>query len=202
MQVPSSGHIFILVGAGGSGKTTLIRAVLERYPEVRFMPTTTTRPPREGERNGREYFFVNDDEFERMRNDGELLEWAQIHGHLYGTSKTRIRQLLDSDRIGITSLDYQGAFAVKAAFPERSTTIFVHPLTISELRERLVNRHDTAEPDIERRLARAVEESAQAKRCDHDLLNATGKLPEALEGLLAIMESTLGREALAAARGS
>lgn len=199
--MPSSGHIFVLVGAGGSGKTTLIQAVRERYPEIRFMPTTTTRPPRSGEQDGREYFFVSQNEFQRMREENELLEWAEIHGNLYGTSRRRIHELLDAGRIGITSLDYHGAFAVKRAFPEYATTIFVHPLTLAELRERLENRHDTTAADIEKRLARADEETAQASLCDYDLLNATGKLPEALEGLLRIMESTLGKGVLTSARG-
>lgn len=198
--MPGPGHLFILVGAGGSGKTTLIQAVREVHPEVRFMPTTTTRPSRPGEMNGREYDFVDDATFGRMRAAGELLEWAEIHGHTYGTSRKRIEGLLASAEVGITSLDYHGAFAVKAAFPDRSTTIFVHPLSLEDLRVRLRTRNDTSIPDIERRIARAAEESAQARNCDYDLLNANGRFDEALRSLLEIMENIVGAEALSGHR--
>ena len=200
MRMPGPGHLFILVGAGGSGKTTLIKAVREAHPEVRFMPTTTTRPPRPGEVNGREYDFVDEAMFDRLRQDRVLLEWAEIHGHTYGTSRKRIEELLESGEVGITSLDYHGAFAVKETFPERSTTIFVHPLSVEDLRARLRTRNDTSIADIEKRLARAAEEGAQAQNCDYDLLNANGRFEEALSRLLEIMEDIVGSEALSGHR--
>jgi guanylate kinase len=166
-----AGHIFLLIGPSGSGKTTLIQALRRRHPEIGFLPTTTTRPPRRGERDGVEYYFIDDSTFDRALSAGDFFEWQPIHGHRYGSSRSRFAAALDSGRLGITSLDILGGLAVKAALGDQTTTVFVRPSSLAVLRQRLLGRGDTDGEDLERRLQRAEMELAQAARCDYILVN-------------------------------
>jgi guanylate kinase len=166
-----TGHVFLLIGPSGSGKTTLIQALRRRQPEVTFLPTTTTRPPRPGETDGVEYFFTSDAEFDRALAAGDFFEWQPIHGHRYGSSRQRFAAALEAGRVGITSLDILGGLAVKAAMGERATTVFVRPSSLAVLRQRLLARGDTGGDDLERRLRRAEMEIAQASRCDYIVIN-------------------------------
>jgi guanylate kinase len=149
----------------------LIKALRRRHPEVGFLPTTTTRPPRPGETDGVEYHFTDEASFDRALADGDFFEWQPIHGHRYGSSRSRIEMALAAGRLGITSLDILGGLAVKAALGPRATTVFVRPSSLAVLRERLLARGDTAGEDLERRLHRAEMELAQAARCDFLLIN-------------------------------
>ncbi len=185
------GHIFLLIGPSGSGKTTLIQEVRKVVPTVRFIPTTTTRTPRPGELHGREYFFASDEEFDALIARGDLLEWQWVHGNRYGTSRQRFEEAIEGGVLGITSIDVLGGIAVKAAFPEGSTSIFVRPSSPEELRRRLVARGDTPGEDLERRLERVEMEFAQQSRCDAVVTNDNGRLTEALAQLLAIMQPYL-----------
>jgi len=185
------GHLFLLIGPSGSGKTTLIREVHARLPIVRFIPTTTTRPPRPSEVNGREYFFASPEEFDRLVDRGDLLEWQWVHGNRYGTSRIRFQEAVDQGVLGITSIDVLGGVAVKGAFPDVSTSIFVRPSSLAELKRRLVARGDTPGEDMKRRLARSEMEIVQAKRCDRILINDDGRLETAVVGLLEIIQPFL-----------
>jgi guanylate kinase len=185
------GHLFLLIGPSGSGKTTLIQEVRQRTPLVRFIPTTTTRPPRPGEENGREYYFVSAQEFDQLIQRGELLEWQWVHGQRYGTSRRRFADAIAQGLLGMTSIDVLGGVAVKAAFPLDSTSIFVRPSSLDELRRRLVARGDTVGEDMDRRLGRAEMEIAQASACDEVLINDNGRLVEAADRLMRIMDPWL-----------
>ena len=185
------GHIFLLIGPSGSGKTTLIQEVRKVEPAVRFIPTTTTRKPRPGEQHGREYFFASDEEFDALIACGDLLEWQWVHGNRYGTSRQRFEEAIEGGVLGITSIDVLGGIAVKAAFPENSTSIFVRPSSPEELRRRLVARGDTPGEDLERRLERVEMEFGQQSRCDAVVTNDNGQLAAALAQLLDIMQPHL-----------
>ena len=185
------GHLFLLIGPSGSGKTTLILEVRKVWPAMRFIPTTTTRSPRPGEQHGREYFFASQDEFDSLIERGDLLEWQWVHGNRYGTSRQRFRDAIEGGQIGITSIDVLGGVAVKAAFPEDSTSIFVRPSSPDELRRRLVARGDTPGEDLERRMERVEMEFAQQTRCDAVVTNDDGHLDAAVKQLLAIMQPYL-----------
>ncbi len=191
--MPKRGHLFLLIGPSGSGKTTLIHEVRERTPLVRFIPTTTTRAPRPTEENGREYFFVSEAEFDQLIQRGDLLEWQWVHGNRYGTSRRRFADVIAQGLLGITSIDVLGGVAVKTAFPLDSTSIFVRPSSLEELRRRLTARGDTADEDMDRRLARAEMEIAQASACDEVLINDDGRLQEAADRLMGIMRPWLGQ---------
>lgn len=187
------GHLFLLIGPSGSGKTTLIREALSRVPALRFIPTTTTRPPRPSEQHGREYFFVSADEFDRLVARGDLLEWQWVHGNRYGTSRLRFAQALEEGILGVTSIDILGGIEVKSAFGEDSTSIFVRPSSLDALRRRLLSRGDTDGTDMDTRLQRAEMELGEAARCDYTLINDDGRLAEAADALCSIIEARAGR---------
>lgn len=186
------GHLYLLIGPSGSGKTTIIREVVARRPDVRFLPTTTTRAPRPGERNGREYYFVNDEEFDQALARGEFLEWKRIHGHRYGTSRSRLEEAVRSGTAGILSVDILGGLEIKRVFGADATTIFVRPHSTQELLERLVGRGDDQD-DIEGRLRRAEEEMRMASLCDYVVINDNGHLQDAVEAVLRIIDRTAVR---------
>ncbi len=193
----SKGHLFVFIGPGGSGKTAMICRIQAERPECRFVPTTTTRPARPGEAHGREYFFASDGEFEHLRLCGGLLEWERIHGHLYGTSRRRIEEVLVADAVGLTSLDYKGGRAVRHAYPRNTTTIFVQPASLDELRTRLEARAGSTPEDVAARLHRTAEELRHADEFDHVITNRNGHLDDAVAAALHIMEETLAAGRLA-----
>jgi guanylate kinase len=190
--VADRGHLFLLIGPSGSGKTTLIHEMCGRFPALRFLPTVTTRAPRPHEVNGREYDFVDPATFERMARDGSLLEWQEIHGNWYGTSRLRLAQAIDRGVMGITSVDVFGGTRVRAAFPADSTAIFVRPSSVAELRERLLARGDSGRDDVEVRLGRVEMELAQAGQSDFTVVNDNGRLAHAADHLADILVRWLG----------
>lgn len=181
------GHLFVLVGPGGSGKTTLIRALLEHRPDIAFIPTFTTRTPRPNERHGYDYFFVSDAAFDAMIERAELLEWQWIHEHRYGTSRRLFEELIRDGRYGITSMDYKGGHRVKEAFGPDVTTIWVDAGSIDDLRARLVARTGATEEEVALRVARAAEEMDHRTSCDEVVVNRSGHLDEALRDLSTIV---------------
>lgn len=187
------GRLFVLIGPGGSGKTAIIAAVLACRSEVRFVPTTTTRPPRPGEASGREYFFVSPQEFQTLTAAGALLEWQAIHGNLYGLQRARVEQLLADGRRGITALDFKGSSAVCKAFPGTVTTIFVQPSSLQELRDHLASRPGAIEHDIASRLLRAQEELRHAHEFDYLVTNPDGCLDAAVAKVLQVIAGRSGQ---------
>jgi guanylate kinase len=202
MGVGERGHLFLLIGPSGSGKTTLIQEMCRRFDRLRFLPTVTTRPPRPHEVNGREYDFVTHAEFEALTRAGALLEWQEIHGNLYGTSRLRLAEAIDRGVLGITSVDVFGGTRVRAAFPDDSTAIFVRPSSVTELRERLLTRGGASHDDIEVRLARVEMELAQAGQSDYAVVNDNGRLAEAADQLASILTRWLGPPSVGGALAS
>jgi guanylate kinase len=142
--------LIVIAGPSGAGKSTIVKALLERRP-FRFSVSVTTRPSRPGEVDGREYSFVTVEEFRRMVDDSELLEWAEYGAHLYGTP---LRPVLDVLRAGddvLLEIEVQGAEQIREVYPQ-AVMIFVKAPTLDELGRRLRSRGDTTEAQIERRL--------------------------------------------------
>lgn len=164
------GHVFLLIGPSGSGKTTLIREIRRRHPEIAFIPSTTTRPPRPTETNGVEYFFVSDAEFDAILARGGFLEWQRIHGYRYGSSRERLMDAVARGVIGITSIDILGGLRVKDALGDDATTVFVRPSSVEELRRRLEQRGDNSE-DVAVRMERVRMEIEMGCRCEHTIVN-------------------------------
>lgn len=156
-------------GPSGAGKTTLIDRVLELDRSLRESVSTTTRLPREGEVNGAHYFFVSREEFERMK-DSELVEWAEVHGELYGTPRRYIEDELAAGHDVMLNVDIQGGFSVKKVFPD-AVTVFILPPSMEVLESRIRNRGTDEHIDIEGRLATARKEITASAQYDYIIIN-------------------------------
>lgn len=164
------GLLFVVSGPSGAGKTTLLRRLLEEDSQVRFSVSMTTRPPRPGEREGVDYFFVNEEEFQRALEAGQLLEWAEVHGHRYGTPVQPVEEQRRQGYDVVLDIDVQGAKQVKERRPE-AIGIFVYPPSWEVLEARLGRRGTEASTDLARRLEDARWELQQYRLFDYLLLN-------------------------------
>lgn len=173
---------FIVSSPSGAGKTTLTRALLERVPGLVFSVSHTTRLPRAGEQNGREYHFVSPDEFRRLVAEDGFLEWAQVHGHLYGTARSELERARTARGI-VFDIDHQGARQLRCALPE-VVTVFILPPDMEELRHRLWKRGSEDEATLERRFQAARAEIAHYGMFDYLLVNAD--LERAIEQLVSV----------------
>lgn len=171
-SVLDRGHIYLLVGPSGGGKTTLIRRVTSCGDTgFHFVPSTTSRPPRPGECEGMDYYFAADREFDHLIAAGDFLEWQRVHGFRYGSSRSRLEAVVSEGRRGITSADILGAFKIKAAMPADVTTIFVTPSAPDKLRQRILERAPLPAAELSRRLDRVEMEMRLAHACDRLILN-------------------------------
>lgn len=182
-----SGNLYVVAAPSGAGKTTLVRLLLERAPDVQLSISFTTRAPRPGEQNGREYHFVAVDRFRQMISGDEFLEWAEVHGNFYGTSKTWISEQLAAGHDVLLEIDWQGAQQVRALFPE-AIGIFILPPSMDELTRRLTGRGTDAAEVIERRLAAAQAEMRHVGEFDYVIIN--DQLDQALGDLLAVVRAS------------
>lgn len=176
--------LFLVVSApSGTGKTSICREVMKMYPGIRFSTSYTSRTPRPGEINGKDYFFVSRDEFEAMAGRGEFIEWAENYGQLYGTSVSVLDAYAEDNRDVILDVDPRGAKAFKARYPG-AVFVFILPPSLEELRSRLRNRGHEDEEALARRFGNAVAEIGEVEWYDYIIFNDT--LPEAIDLLRAI----------------
>ncbi len=178
--------MFVVVAPSGAGKTSLVNAMLRERDGIELSVSFTTRAPRPGETNGREYWFVDRAEFERRRDEGEFLEWAEVHGNLYGTSREWIAQRTAAGVDIVLEIDWQGAAQVFAIFSD-AVGIFIAPPSLEALRERMRARGQDPEPVIERRMAAARGELAWADRFQYVIINQ--EFAKALQQLLSVVDS-------------
>jgi guanylate kinase len=147
--------LIVIAAPSGAGKTTLVHALLRRMPELKFSVSYTTRPKRPAERHGTDYFFVSQDEFDRMVEQDAFLEHARVFDHWYGTGKEHVDALLEAGFSVLLEIDWQGARQVRAQAPD-AATIFVLPPSVAELERRLRGRATDSEETIARRLRDAL----------------------------------------------
>ncbi len=166
----SRGLLFVVTAPSGAGKSSLIEALLKEDPSLTLSVSYTTRPPRPGERNGREYHFVDDATFMAMLERGEFLESAQVHGCRYGTSHAVIRDTLERGRDLVLEIDWQGAQQVRRLHPE-GIGIFILPPSVAELERRMRARAQDSEEVIRRRLESAEEEMSHAPEFNYVIIN-------------------------------
>jgi guanylate kinase len=179
-----SGRLFIVSAPSGAGKSTLCRRLLARRPELRYSVSTTTRPPREGEVNGVDYWFTDQATFLAGIREGRWAEWAQVHDHYYGTSADFIAAERAAGRDVLLDIDVQGAAQLRATYPE-AVTIFIMPPSMHVLRQRLEQRGADPAEVIAKRLANARQEMAQRGRYRYVVVN--DRLDAAVEALEAIV---------------
>ena len=164
------GRLFVISAPSGAGKTTLVRALLERDRTLRFSISYTTRPKRVSETDGVDYFFVSVPMFQEMIRAEAFLEYAQVFDHWYGTGKAHVEALLASGSSVLLEIDWQGARQVRARAPE-STSIFILPPSAAELERRLRGRATDSEAVIRRRLADALDDMTHWQEFDHVVVN-------------------------------
>ena len=167
---PSKGVLYIVSAPSGAGKTSLVKALLKTDTAIRLSVSYTTRAPRPGETEGRDYHFVDRQRFELMLAEGEFLEHAEVYGNFYGTSKGSISRDLNAGHDILLEIDWQGAAQVKHHFP-KSTSIFILPPSFNALRTRLKGREQDSDEVIERRLAAAAHDVAHADAFDYIMVN-------------------------------
>ena len=165
-----TGLLYVITAPSGAGKSSLIDALLKDDPRLRLSVSYTTRAPRPGEANGREYHFVDDKTFMAMLERGEFLESAEVHGYRYGTSQAVIREALARGQDLVLEIDWQGAQQVRKLHPE-CIGVFIMPPSVAELERRMRARGQDADAVIQRRLASAEDEMSHAPEFDYVIIN-------------------------------
>ncbi len=165
-----AGHLFVIAAASGTGKTSLVRAILDRMDNLQVSISYTTRPPRPKDQNGTDYHFLTTEQFEKQCSDNLFLEHATVYGHKYGTSKQWVTDRLKLGADVILEIDWQGAAQIKSLFPD-AVTIFILPPSILALKDRLEKRSSDASDVIIQRLAAAKEDINHYNEYDYLVVN-------------------------------
>jgi len=181
--------LIVLSGPSGVGKDALLRRMKEQKYPFHYVVTVTSRPRREGEKDGVDYRFVSQREFQQMIDNGELLEWANVYGNYYGVPRKEISQALSKGKDVIVKVDVQGAATIKRILPQ-AVFIFLRPPSMEELERRLRQRHSESARDLALRLRKAEEEMKSLPLFDHVLTSYQGKLDE----LISQIQSTVAAE--------
>ncbi len=177
MSQPNSGgfhlrkQLLVLSAPSGGGKTTVARRLLAAHPQLRFSVSATTRPMRPGETHGKDYFFLSREEFLRRIDEGDLLEYEEIFGNLYGTLRSEVERSLRDNVPLIFDVDVKGALSVRKAFPDDTLLMFIAPPDLEVLEQRLRARSTESDEQIQLRLARAAMEMQYADRFDVVIVN-------------------------------
>ena len=169
-ECPPSGRLIVLTGPSGVGKGTLLRALLQRHPELYYSVSMTTRSPRPGEINGQHYYFVSRSKFEQLVAQGEFLEWAEFAGNYYGTPREAVLNQVGSGKLVVLEIELEGARQIRTSFPS-AHSIFILPPSLDELENRIRGRAQDSEAAIARRLRRAQEEITAADEFDVQIVN-------------------------------
>jgi guanylate kinase len=183
------GLLLVLSAPSGAGKTTLAHGFRARHPDAVFSVSATTRSPRGAEREGVDYHFVSPERFAELVAAGAFAEFAEVHGHRYGTLRSTVQQALSAGRVALFDIDVQGGFALRAAFPQAATAVLVLPPSQAELERRLRGRSTDSEEAIRRRLDGARAEVTRALASyDYVVVN------DAVDGALAQLAAIVAHE--------
>lgn len=191
-QQDMTGQLVIISGPSGVGKSTICNELVKRLDNVYLSVSTTTRQIKAGEQNGREYWFVGKDEFERQIKAGSFLEYAEVFGNLYGTSKDKVLQALNRGKVVLLEIDVQGAKQVKELYPE-ARLIFILPPKQTELQKRINDRGRDDQKDVEKRLAGAGIEIAAAWQHYKDMV-INDDLQQAVQEIIEIITKPVGEQ--------
>nr|WP_314860604.1 guanylate kinase [uncultured Undibacterium sp.] len=183
----TSGSLFLVSAPSGAGKSSLVNALLKLEPDLKLSISFTTRAPRPGEQDGREYHFITVEDFLSRKNHDEFLEFAEVHGNYYGTSKILIQEAMQAGTDILLEIDWQGARQVKKQFPDVAS-VFILPPSVQALNERLNKRGQDSQEVISRRILAAGGEIAHAPEFEYVIINQDFEL--ALSELSAIVKAT------------
>ena len=182
------GRLIVVSGPSGAGKSTLIRQALEAVPELAYSVSATTREPREGEVDGRDYIFLSREKFERWIEEKKFLEWAEYSGNLYGTPEAKVEEFLDEGRSVILEIELQGARKVREKRPD-AVMVFVRAPSLEETRKRLEGRATEDLEALELRMTTALGEVAAADEFDREVVNGDRK--QAREDMIRTMREII-----------
>jgi guanylate kinase len=168
MSIPK---LFVIAAPSGGGKTSIVKALLERHPEFQFSVSATTRAMRPGERDGKDYFFLDRTRFQELIARGELVEYEELYGNYYGTLKSETDRVLTNGTSMIFDVDVRGALSIKRMYGSQAVLIFIAPPSMAVLEERLRNRRTEDEQTLRRRMERWEMELATGKEFDHTIVN-------------------------------
>ncbi len=169
-ECPPLGRLIVLTGPSGVGKGTLMRSLLERYPELYYSVSVTTRSPRTGEIDGKNYYFISRNKFEQLVAQGEFLEWAEFAGNYYGTPREGVLKQISDGKMVVLEIELEGARQIRSSFPS-ALSIFILPPSFEELEQRIRNRGQDSSEAIARRLQCAQEEIKAAEEFDIQIVN-------------------------------
>ena len=181
-----NGNLVVISGPSGVGKGTIVKALLDQYASIHYSVSATTRPPREGEVNGVNYWFVSREEFLHMREHDELLEWAEVYGNFYGTPRRRVMEAINRGHDIILEIDPQGAMKVKSGFPS-AVFVYIMPPSPRELSRRIIGRGTETQDAIRQRLNSVVTELGYIHEYDYLVIN--DELTEATADVAAIIRA-------------
>lgn len=182
------GKLVVISAPSGAGKTTIARAMLAAHPSLEFSVSATTRPMRQNERNGRDYFFLSKEEFKARVDAGDFVEWEEIYGNYYGTLKAEIDRAIGAGRHILFDVDVKGGLSIRRSYAH-ALLIFVRPPSPEVLRERLSNRKTEDPAAIARRMERVAMEMEKGKEFQHQILN--DDLPRVIAEASALVENYL-----------
>lgn len=180
------GRLFIVSAPSGTGKTTLCQALRKEFPDLAYSISYTTRAPRAGEANGREYYFVSKEDFKKGIETGKWAEWAEVYGNYYGTSAHFLEETLSSGKDILLEIDIRGKTQIAARFPD-TVSIFILPPSIEELERRLAGRGSIEAEDMKRRMDAAFDEMSHKDEYSYRITN--DDLEEAKKSLFALVKS-------------
>ena len=185
------GVIIAVSSPSGGGKTTIVKKILERYPEIVFSISATTRPKRENEVEKLEYFFISEEEFKKKISKGEFVEWEKFYDYYYGTFKKYIEDNINEGKPVLLEIDVKGALTIKKIYPG-SHLIYIMPPSYEELVKRLKNRKTETEEDLNKRIKRAKMELSQKDKFDYIIVNEN--LNKAISEALILINNILSKE--------
>lgn len=180
------GHLFVFSGPSGVGKGTVRSRVFDNIDNMNYSVSCTTRSPRTGDVEGKDYYFLSEEDFRRKIDENLFLEWADVHGHYYGTRRDLVEKVLDAGKDMMLEIDVQGALQIKKKMPE-AITVFLMPPSFEELERRLRGRATDSEESIKTRLANAKTEIACEPEYDYTIVNNT--VEEAAEEFIKLINS-------------
>ncbi len=188
----NKGKLIIVAGPSGTGKGTVENAVMEKFPEIQFSVSVTTRPRRDYEIEGEHYFFISKEEFLKRLERNELAEWQEVYsknGHYYGTLRSFVDTALEQGKLLLIDIDIKGGINLKKEYPQNSISIFIEPPSVEALERRLINRNTDSPEQIRIRLDRMPEEMELGKQFDYTIVN--GELNEAVNDFTEILEKEI-----------
>ncbi len=187
----NKGEVIAVSGPSGAGKSTIVKKILKHYPKIVFSVSATTRPKRENETDGVEYFFISDDEFKNKTDNGEFVEWEKFYDYYYGTIKSFIDDNINSRKPVLLEIDVKGALSIKRIYPE-SHLIYIMPPSYEELVRRLRNRQTETEEDFQKRIERAKMELSHKDQFDYIISNEY--LEKAVEETSVLIKKIVNKE--------